>query len=428
MGNRDRGERVRVAETVGAEAAIASNGGLAGSGPCLARHLWLAGGRADVRPVYQAVGVLIGALFVGLCARVSAWGGEKGAATGPKFRELFPAEQSRLARDVLTLRRIHRKLLLKQSAALIMQRPGHLGGGPSDISADLVDTTVVSMRKEPDAGDKFINQYQIIEKLGKGSFGKVKLIMHTETGETFAMKIFNKNVLKKKRMGTRNMIQDVEHEIRIMKMMDHPNCVKLYEVLNDPEHHKFFLRIELCEGGCCMPGDGPMEPLDEELARKYFRDLIVGVEYMHSKNLIHRDIKPENLLLSGSGQLKLADFGTSQYMEDGNDMINNTAGTPAFTAPEACAEGDISGKAADIWACGVTLYMFTHGRVPFLSANLVQIFQMIREDPIEFSESLSAECRDLLEKLLDKNMTTRIKLQDIKSHPWLAMAMRAGSS
>ena len=86
------------------------------------------------------------------------------------------------------------------------------------------------MRKEPDAGDKFINQYQIIEKLGKGSFGKVKLIKHTETGETFAMKIFNKNVLKKKRMGTRNMIQDVEHEIRIMKMMDHPNCVKLYEV------------------------------------------------------------------------------------------------------------------------------------------------------------------------------------------------------
>ena len=133
---------------------------------------------------------------------------------------------------MLTLRRIHRKLLLKQSAALIMQRPGHLGGGPSDISADLVDTTVVSMRKEPDAGDKFINQYQIIEKLGKGSFGKVKLIKHTETGETFAMKIFNKNVLKKKRMGTRNMIQDVEHEIRIMKMMDHPNCVKLYEVRN----------------------------------------------------------------------------------------------------------------------------------------------------------------------------------------------------
>ena len=115
-------------------------------------------------------------------------------------------------------------------------------------------------------------------------------------------------------------------------------------------------------------------------------------------------------------------------MEDGNDMINKTAGTPAFTAPEACAEGDISGKAADIWACGVTLYMFTHGRVPFLSANLVQIFQMIREDPVEYSESLSAECRDLLEKLLDKNMTTRIKLQDIKSHPWLAMAMRAGYS
>ena len=106
-------------------------------------------------------------------------------------------------------------------------------------------------------------------------------------------------------------------------------------------------------------------------------------------------------------------------LEDGNDMINKTAGTPAFTAPEACAEGDFSGRAADIWACGVTLYMFTHGRVPFLSSNLVQIFQMIREDPIEYSESISPECRDLLEKLLNKDYLARIKLDDIKQHPWL---------
>lgn len=300
-----------------------------------------------------------------------------------------------------------------------MQRPGHLGGGPSDIAKELVDTSDVTLRKDDEK--KFINQYQIIKELGKGSFGKVKLIKHTETGEFFGMKIFNKNILKKKRMGTRNMLQDVEHEIRIMKSMDHPNCVKLYEVLNDPEHHKFFLRIELCDGGQCMPGDGPMDPLTEEVARKFFKDLIVGVDYMHSNNLIHRDIKPENLLLAANGQLKLADFGTSQFLEDGNDMINKTAGTPAFTAPEACAEGDFSGKAADIWACGVTLYMLTHGKVPFMSANLVQIFQMIREDPIQYSETLTPECRDLLEKLLNKEYPARITLTDIKLHPWMAL-------
>eukprot|EP00802_Teleaulax_amphioxeia_P016933 Tamp_17071.p2 GENE.Tamp_17071~~Tamp_17071.p2 ORF type:complete len:304 (-),score=89.29 Tamp_17071:209-1120(-) len=302
-----------------------------------------------------------------------------------------------------------------------MQRPGQLGGGPSDIAKELVDTTDVTLRKDED-GTKYINQYQIIKELGKGSFGKVKLIKHTETGEHFGLKIFNKNILKKKRMGTRNMLQDVEHEIRIMKKMDHPNCIKLYEVLNDPDHHKFFLRLEYCDGGACMPGDGPMEPLSEERARAYFRNLIVGIEYMHANDIIHRDIKPENLLLAANGQLKLADFGTSQFLEDGNDMINKTAGTPAFTAPEACAEGDFSGKAADIWASGVTLYMMTHGKVPFMSPNLVQIFQMIREDEVQYSEAISPECRDLLEKMLHKDVAQRIKLAEIKCHAWVTMS------
>jgi hypothetical protein len=164
------------------------------------------------------------------CRRVPAC-----AAAGERPAGLFSAEQS--AADALTLRRVHRKLLLKQSVAL-MQRPGslacercrplrccvwrglglripfpdwrsntgQLGGGPSDIAKELVDTSDVTLRKD-DNGAKYINQYQIIKELGKGSFGKVKLIKHTETGEQFGLKIFNKNILKKKRMGTRNMLQ-----------------------------------------------------------------------------------------------------------------------------------------------------------------------------------------------------------------------------
>ena len=122
-----------------------------------------------------------------------------------------------------------------------------VGGGPQEISRNLVDTPIVTIRKED--GRKFINQYETLKELGKGSFGKVKLIKHAETGELFALKVFNKNVLRKKRMGTRNMLQDVEHEIRIMKQMDHPSCIKLYEVLDSPDYHKLFLRLEYCEGG-----------------------------------------------------------------------------------------------------------------------------------------------------------------------------------
>ncbi|EKX50285.1 hypothetical protein GUITHDRAFT_85443 [Guillardia theta CCMP2712] len=305
-------------------------------------------------------------------------------------------------------------------SAALMERRGlmGIGGGPQEISRNLVDTPIVTIRKED--GRKFINQYETLKELGKGSFGKVKLIKHTETGELFALKVFNKNVLRKKRMGTRNMLQDVEHEIRIMKQMDHPSCIKLYEVLDSPDYHKLFLRLEYCEGGHPICTENlPTDPLPEAAARKYFRGLLDGLDYIHSSNIIHRDIKPENLLLTKDGMIKLADFGTGQVLEDGNDLINKSAGTPAFTAPEACVEGDFSGKGADIWAAGVTLYLFVHGKCPFISNNLVQIFQMIREDPIEFSPTLSHNCRDLLEKILEKDPKKRIQIPDIKNHEWL---------
>jgi serine/threonine protein kinase len=105
--------------------------------------------------------------------------------------------------------------------------------------------------------------------------------------------------------------------------------------------------------GQSMDTDGEMEPLPEDRALKCFKDLIEAVRYMHGVGIIHRDIKPENLLLTANDTVKLADFGTGQIIE-GNDMINKSAGTPAFTAPEACVEGDFSGFAADVWACGVT--------------------------------------------------------------------------
>ena len=142
--------------------------------------------------------------------------------------------------------------------------------------------------------------------------------------------------------------------------------------------------------------------------------------YKHAHDIIHRDIKPENLLITAGGHAKLADFGSAMVLEGGSDVINKSAGTPAFTSPEACVEGDYSGKAADVWAAGVTLYMFAHGKVPFMSPTLVQIFQMIKEEPIVFSPALSAPLRDLLERLLDKDYTRRITIPEIRRHPWMA--------
>jgi len=284
-----------------------------------------------------------------------------------------------------------------------------------EVSTSLVDTTAVTVVKKD--GKKFINQYEVIKDLGKGSFGKVKLVKHSETGELFAMKVMNKNVLRKKRIGTRNLLQDVEHEIKVMKLLEHPNIIKLYEVIDSPEYHKLFLRLEYMEGGESMDTDGETEPLPEDRALKCFKDLIEAVRYMHGVGIIHRDIKPENLLLTANDTVKLADFGTGQIVE-GNDMINKSAGTPAFTAPEACVEGDFSGFAADVWACGVTLYIYLHGKCPFMSGNLVAIFQMIRDDEPQFASTLSPNSRDLLEKMLNKNPEARITIPEIVTHPW----------
>jgi len=285
------------------------------------------------------------------------------------------------------------------------------------MSRDLVDTSSVDVRKQD--GKKYVNQYEVLKLLGRGSFGKVKLVKHTETGELFAMKVMNKNILRKKRMGTRNLLQDVEHEIRVMKLLDHPNVIKLYEVIDSPDHHKLFLRLEYMEGGQCMDSsNGDCDPIPEATARRYFRDLMEGVKYMHSVGVIHRDIKPENLLLTKDGTVKLADFGTGQILS-GDHLINKSSGTPAFTAPEACVEGEFSGFCADVWACGVSLYMYLHGKCPFMSLNLASIFELIREEQPVYSPTLSPQARDLLEKLLDKDPSTRITIPGIFEHPWM---------
>ncbi|EKX50264.1 hypothetical protein GUITHDRAFT_104079 [Guillardia theta CCMP2712] len=309
--------------------------------------------------------------------------------------------------------------------------------GPEDISRDLVDTQEVTERKQE--GVEWINEFEVVKDLGMGSFGTVKLVRDSKSGDLYAMKVFDKEKLRNKWIGATNMLEDVEKEIKILKLMDHPNCIKLYEVLDNPENEKLFLRLEYCEGGQSMLFDAPLisrmntwfstapfsmdqisvEPLSEDTARRYFIDLLDGLEYMHDNNIIHRDIKPENLLLTKDGKVKLADFGTGQVLSEGEDTIAFSPGTPAFLAPEACRKGQYSGRAADIWAAGVTLYTFLHGRSPFICANPLQIYKMIREEPIGFSSHLSPDCRDLLRRLLDKDFRRRIKMKEIREHPWI---------
>ncbi|KAJ8127290.1 hypothetical protein O1611_g6346 [Lasiodiplodia mahajangana] len=303
-----------------------------------------------------------------------------------------------------------------------------------------------------------VNQYVIGDEIGRGSYGAV----HQATdqfGHQYAVKEFSKSRLRKRAqshilrrpgpgvphqrgpgMGLNNFhkrqfgrqedaeakdaLYLIRAEIAIMKKLNHPNLVALIEVLDDPEDDSLYMVLEMCEKGVVMKIDldQPATPYNSELCRTWFRDLILGIEYLHAQGIIHRDIKPDNLLLTEDDVLKIVDFGVSEMFEKSNEMITNkSAGSPAFIPPELCQakHGDVSGKAADVWAMGVTLYCLKYGKLPFNGDTVLDMFESIRQDPFWLPDDEDPEFVDLITRILDKDSNTRITLPEIRNHPWV---------
>ncbi|XP_076452466.1 uncharacterized protein LOC143288077 isoform X2 [Babylonia areolata] len=301
--------------------------------------------------------------------------------------------------------------------------------------------TMETHRVSVSDGDGYtqLNQYRLKDEIGKGSYGIVKLAYNEEEDVHYAMKILSKKKLMKKagffrrtrpsREGSRsavptNPLERVYREIAILKKLDHPNVVKLVEVLDDPEEDNLYLVFELVEKGEVM--EVPCgSPFTEDMARHYFRDVVKGIEYLHHQHIIHRDVKPSNLLLGDDGHIKIADFGVSNEFDGKDAFLSNTAGTPAFMAPETLQENhpQFHGKALDIWAMGVTLYCFVFGQVPFQEEYILGLHKKILTERVVFPESpsISTDLQRLILRMLDKNPDTRITLSEIKEDPWVTM-------
>ncbi|XP_073791172.1 calcium/calmodulin-dependent protein kinase kinase 2 isoform X1 [Danio rerio] len=285
-----------------------------------------------------------------------------------------------------------------------------------------------------------LNQYKLKDEIGKGSYGVVKLAYNEDDNTYYAMKVLSKKRLMRQAgfprrpppRGAKSApegppqpkgpLERVYQEIAILKKLDHPNVVKLVEVLDDPSEDHLYMVFELVKRGAVMevPTD---KPLDEDQARFYFQDLLRGIEYLHYQKIIHRDIKPSNLLLGEDGHVKIADFGVSNQFEGADALLTSTVGTPAFLAPETLSETrkNFSGKALDVWAMGVTLYCFIFGVCPFMDERILSLHQKIKTQPVELPENaeISDDLKDLLFKMLDKNPETRITVPQIKVHPWV---------
>uniref|UniRef100_A0A672LRU4 calcium/calmodulin-dependent protein kinase n=1 Tax=Sinocyclocheilus grahami TaxID=75366 RepID=A0A672LRU4_SINGR len=294
--------------------------------------------------------------------------------------------------------------------------------------------TIESKRVSISDGDDCVqlNQYKLKSEIGKGSYGVVKLAYNEDDDQYYAMKLVSKKKLMKqcgfpRRHPSREsngsqenllkhsgLLDRVYQEIAILKKLDHLNVVNLVEVLDDPAEDNFPVME--------IPTDSP---LSEEMAHFYFRDVILGIEYLHYQKIIHRDIKPSNLLLGDDGHIKIADFGVSNEFEGNDALLSNSAGTPAFMAPETLTDQDLrfSGKALDIWAMGVTLFCFVFGRCTFHDEYILGLHEKIRTAPVEFPDMpvISDGLKDIIIRMLDKVPETRIMLPEIKLHPWVTL-------
>jgi 5'-AMP-activated protein kinase catalytic alpha subunit len=256
-----------------------------------------------------------------------------------------------------------------------------------------------------------IGKYEVGRTIGEGTFAKVKFAKHTETGENVAIKVMAKTTILKHRM-----VEQIKREISIMKIVRHPNIVRLHEVL--ASQTKIYIILEFVMGGELYDKIVQLGKLSENESRRYFQQLIDAVAHCHKKGVYHRDLKPENLLLDAYGNLKVSDFGLSALTKQGDDLLHTTCGTPNYVAPEVLSNHGYDGAAADIWSCGVILYVLMAGYLPFEEADLPTLFRRISAAEFVCPYWFSAGAKTLIHKILDPNPKTRVKIEEIRKDLW----------
>ncbi|KAK3444865.1 hypothetical protein EUGRSUZ_A00691 [Eucalyptus grandis] len=261
-------------------------------------------------------------------------------------------------------------------------------------------------------GGVLMDRYELGRLLGQGAFAKVYQARNISTGMEVAIKMINKEYVLK--VGMRDQIK---REIQVMKLIRHPHVVELYEVMATKT--KIYLVMEFAKGGELF-NKVAKGKLKEDVARRYFRQLIAAVDYCHSRGVFHRDLKPENLLLDENGNLKVSDFGLSALAESKHEdgLLHTTCGTEAYVAPEVINRRGYNGSKADIWSCGVILYVLLAGRLPFFDTNRVQMLLKIVKGEVKFPEWFARDVCRLLLKILDPNPNRRISMTKIMESSW----------
>ncbi|KAH7524797.1 hypothetical protein FEM48_Zijuj06G0157200 [Ziziphus jujuba var. spinosa] len=226
-----------------------------------------------------------------------------------------------------------------------------------------------------------VGKYEIGRTIGEGTFAKVKFAQNTETGESVAMKVLDRSTI-------------IKHKMVLASRT------------------KIYIILEFITGGELFDKIIHHGRLSEAESRRYFQQLIDGVDYCHSKGVYHRDLKPENLLLDSQGNLKISDFGLSALPEQGVSLLRTTCGTPNYVAPEVLSHKGYDGAVADVWSCGVILYVLMAGYLPFDELDLTTLYKF--SCPTWFPVG----AKSLIHRILDPNPETRITIEQVRDDEW----------
>ncbi|XP_058471994.1 MAP/microtubule affinity-regulating kinase 3a isoform X3 [Solea solea] len=275
------------------------------------------------------------------------------------------------------------------------------GNGRQEISTRS-SRTGVRTRSSEEPQQPHVGNYRLLKTIGKGNFAKVKLARHILTGREVAIKIIDKTQLNP------NSLQKLFREVRIMKILNHPNIVKLFEVIET--ERTLYLVMEYASGGEVFDYLVAHGRMKEKEARAKFRQIVSAVQYCHQKHIVHRDLKAENLLLDADMNIKIADFGFSNEFTMGN-KLDTFCGSPPYAAPELFQGKKYDGPEVDVWSLGVILYTLVSGSLPFDGQNLKELRERVLRGKYRIPFYMSTDCENLLKRFLVLNPSKRGTLE-----------------
>ncbi|XP_056609128.1 serine/threonine-protein kinase BRSK2 isoform X2 [Triplophysa dalaica] len=256
---------------------------------------------------------------------------------------------------------------------------------------------------------QYVGPYRLEKTLGKGQTGLVKLGVHCITAQKVAIKIVNREKLSE------SVLMKVEREIAILKLIEHPHVLKLYDVY---ENNKYlYLVLEHVSGGELFDYLVKKGRLTPKEARKFFRQIISALDFCHSHSICHRDLKPENLLLDEKNNIRIADFGMAS-LQVGDSLLETSCGSPHYACPEVIRGEKYDGRRADVWSCGVILFALLVGALPFDHDNLRQLLEKVKSGVFHMPHFIPPDCQALLRGMIEVNPEKRLTLEEIQKHAW----------